>query len=403
MDLNITTEQAALVSTEDLSVPGAAALTIYSQQLASLDLLSADEERLLGGQIDAVVSSMLQTIIASPAGLGQLQNLIIDTLQPYINNDGTVSKRWKHQVTPQYLENVLLTLVDTLQVQHWLTDSGQDSIKLRQTLTVNLCSLIHNIGPGRDHLLALAEQKAFASQISSALSKEYYQLRQTLIEKNLRLVYTVAGRFRNTGILFEDLIQEGNLGLIKAVDRFNFSTGYRFSTYAFWCIQNVLKTALQKRYHTIARPSYLQEKLALIQRMRQLFIQQHERLPTLIELSELTQLPEAMLGKIEAFPQEPRSLDQPLGDDEQTLGMTIDDGINTCEQAYDARLKRKVLDRIAEVLSEREYLIMKMRFGIDCRTEHTLEEISHQLNISVERVRQLQKNALVKLQQRATY
>ncbi|MGB0203534.1 MAG: RNA polymerase sigma factor RpoD/SigA [Neptuniibacter sp.] len=380
------------------NISEATSLDIYSQQLSRIDLLTAEEERALGKKIGVEMSAIIKGICSSAYGLDDLATVIEKYLQTYQGSDGSATKRWKYEVEPAYLGNVAATLIDTLSVMHFLHEDSAE----KRGIESNLISLLQSLSLGRQQLIEIAEKITEDYPHLRAHLNRYYHYRSELIEKNLRLVYSVAGRFRVSGIHYEDLIQEGNVGLLKAADRFNFGKGFRFSTYGYWCIQNVLKTALQKKYHTISRPSYLQEKLSIIKSARTRYLNEHGKQPGIEELSKLSGIPVATLEKIDSFPAQPVSLNQTIGNDEGSGSLSLeaqlsDESVYT-ESLTEQQLKRRLLDRICRRLSEREYLVLKMRFGIDCRTEHTLEEISHQLNVSVERVRQLQKNALNKLQ-----
>ncbi|WP_415890676.1 RNA polymerase sigma factor RpoD/SigA [Neptuniibacter sp. SY11_33] len=378
------------------NISEATALDIYSQQLAQFDLLSVEGERALGKKINTEMAKIISEICSTPQGLEQLSQVVENYLQIYQSADGTATKRWKYDPEPNYIANLASTLIDTLEVILFLDEES----KQRSHIQNNLIALLQSLSLGRQQIIEIAEQLQDQREQLKGFIQNYLKLRSELIEKNLRLVYTVAGRFNSSGVSYDDLIQEGNVGLLKAADRFNFNKGFRFSTYAFWCIQNVLKTALQKRYHTISRPSYLQEKLSLIKRARAKFVSKHERQPTTKELASLSGIPLATLEKINTFPSEPLSLNHGIGveDDSTLLEEIIADKTKEADVLSEQQLKRKLLDRICKKLTDREYLVLKLRFGIDSRREHTLEEISYQLNVSVERVRQMQKNAMKKLQ-----
>lgn len=375
----------------------ASSLDIYSQQLAKFGLLSAAEEQALGKRINAELAEIIKSICSTSFGLEKLFCVIETYLQSYQSNNGKATKRWKYELEPSYIANLAFTLIDTLEVQLLLKERSKEHTALVQ----NLISLLQSLSLGRQQIIEIANSLHSESDALAKHLYNYQTLRGELVQKNLRLVYTVAGRFRSSGVTYEDLIQEGNIGLLKAADRFNFNKGFRFSTYAYWCIQNVLKTALQKRYHTISRPSYLQEKLSIIKKVKSRYVSKHGKHPSINTLATISGIPIGTLEKINSFPSEPLSLSQGLGSDDQTTsleGVLADEHTKT-EELSEKTLKRRLLDRICNKLTEREYLVLKLRFGIDARREHTLEEISYQLGVSVERIRQMQKAALTKLQQ----
>lgn len=393
-----------------LRIEEALALDIYSRDLGSKGLLKPEEEADLGAQIDVAIVGLLRRIMVNELYLDRLELVLLDYLHLYQGKNGMVATKWRFPVSPEEVETMVVTLLDQLRVLFHIGESASaDSKRIR----VNLAWLVNSLTLGRQRLVALAEElesegvsESVAARVLESEpdfnTRDYLQLRNRLIESNLRLVYLVASKFRNTGIAFEDLIQEGNMGLIKASDRFNFATGNRFSTYAVFCIQNVLKTALQKRYHLIARPSYLQEKLSTISAAEKRHFNEKGVLPTLEQLSEHTGIPVSTLQRIKSFPQVSRSLNQPVfRDDEETLEAMIADTSADLEAVTEPHLQRKLIDRLSTALTEKEIRVLRLRFGIGCRREHTLQEVASQMGVSVERVRQVQKNALAKLVQHA--
>lgn len=379
----------------------AGALDIYSQQLGSIDLLTAREEQVLGRKINRVLTEMLVCLIDSERGLNSLEALLEEYLALHQGRNSLAAKKWGLSEPPEYVENLVLTLIDTLRVMEHLDLREAPEA---ENLAWNLAALVTALAVGRHKLVELIEKPDVyprAPYPKRGLQR-YFDLRNELVHRNLRLVYQVAMKFRHTGVTFDDLIQEGNMGLITAVDRFNFHRGFRFSTYAMLCIQNVIKTALQKRYHLISRPSYLQEKLAKIRRAETVHINRFGKRASLAWISDETGIDIATLERIRAFPKSSVSLNQPLknvASDDLEFDLP-DKGEDASASAQQQQLRRLV-ERCAECLSEKEFLVLRLRFGIDCRREHTLQEVADQLRVSVERTRQLQKAGLTKLREEA--
>lgn len=377
-------------ASEDIGV-----LDIYSQQLSSYTLLSDQEEKQLGLQINQNISSLVEDIASTHEGLMQLREKLHEYLQSYQTRSGEATQRWQYDTAPSMVENIIETLTDTLDVMLHLDEENTEQTILRQ----NLSALVLTLTMGRHKIIEIAEMLPHLPPSSQYYLEQYAALRAKLIESNLRLVFSVALKFKSSGSPLEDLIQEGNIGLIKAADRFNFGKGYRFSTYAFWCIQNVVKTSLQKSQHLISRPAYLQEKLGAIKHQRNHFLQLNERFPTPQELAKLVDIPQHTLENILNFPATPLSMNHPLSNDEDAMSLeeTLTLENDHSEHRVIDRQKQQLIQQLKLILTARELLVIQLRFGIDYRNEHTLEEISHQLNVSIERVRQLQKGAINKI------
>ncbi|GEM_PF-2770711 len=380
--------------------PPLTALSLYGQDVQRFSLLGEKKEAALGRQINATMSQIIESVSGSESGLEHLEQLIIDFLCNQLCTDGAPVKRWDLAEPPQSIENQIITLIDTLKVIGHLGGlANANTTDMKATLV----ELILKLNLSRHALIDLAQtearQHSGQASVLSRLINRYSQLRGQLINCNLRLVFRVAAKYRDLGIGFEDLLQDGNLGLIKAADRFNFSKGYRFSTYAHWCINTAVKNALQKRYHLIARPAHLQSKLSKIRACEQHFQHQFNRLPSIKELHSETEISINALLAIQSFPETPISLSLPVHDsDSQTLDMSLQDPTAHAEIQLHTDRQKRLVAWLVNNLTAREARVLKMRFGIDCHTEHTLQEVATQLSISTERVRQLQNSALTKLQ-----
>ena len=222
--------------------------------------------------------------------------------------------------------------------------------------------------------------------------------KNALIEHNLRLVVSIAKRYRGCGIAFLDLIQEGNLGLIKATEKFEVSIGYRFSTYATWWIRQSIGKALADQSRTIRIPGHVLELLRKMKKASTTFFEENFREPTEKELSKILGVEIEKIKVAKDMSQAVTSLDTPIGDDEEDCigDLIADDSEGIFSQVIGSE-KEKILDNVLNTLSEREAEILKMRFGFKMDKPKTLEEVGEILNLSKERIRQLEGKALRKL------
>ena len=238
----------------------------------------------------------------------------------------------------------------------------------------------------------------FVGEMQTKLAKK------ELIEANLRLVISIAKRYTNRGLQFLDLIQEGNIGLMKAVDKFEYRRGYKFSTYATWWIRQAITRSIADQARTIRIPVHMIETINKLNRIMRQVLQEEGREATSEELSKYMGMPEGKVRRIIKVAKEPVSMETPVGEDEDSsLGDFIEDtsAVSPFDAAKDDNLKdtiKKVLDK----LSQREAKVLMMRFGIGMNTDHTLEEIGKQFNVTRERIRQIEAKALRKLRHPST-
>ena len=247
-------------------------------------------------------------------------------------------------------------------------------------------------------VLPLADLRDINSQMIAG-EKRAREAKREMTEANLRLVISIAKKYTNRGLQFLDLIQEGNIGLMKAVDKFEYRRGYKFSTYATWWIRQAITRSIADQARTIRIPVHMIETINKMNRISRQLLQETGREPDPSELAVKMEMPEDKIRKILKIAKEPISMETPIGDDDDShLGDFIED-LNTL-QPHEAALQDSMRDVVKEVLDSltpREAKVLRMRFGVEMATDHTLEEVGKQFDVTRERIRQIEAKALRKL------
>ena len=285
-------------------------------------------------------------------------------------------------------------------------DWVSDQAKGKQPYAGNLAARSDDIARGQRKLadieqhctMTIGDIKEVNRRMSIGEAKAR-RAKKEMVEANLRLVISIAKKYTNRGLQFLDLIQEGNIGLMKAVDKFEYRRGYKFSTYATWWIRQAITRSIADQARTIRIPVHMIETINKLNRISRQMIQEMGREPTPEELAERMEMPEDKVRKVLKIAKEPISMETPIGDDEDShLGDFIEDqqAISPIDAATMEGLAEATQNMLAG-LTSREAKVLRMRFGIDMNTDHTLEEVGKQFDVTRERIRQIEAKALRKL------
>ncbi|MEZ0535632.1 RNA polymerase sigma factor RpoD [Caldicellulosiruptoraceae bacterium PP1] len=307
----------------------------------------------------------------------------------------------KFELDPQQIDNIYETLekmgIDIVD------DRVEDTENLQEDLDLTLPEGIGIDDPVRMYLKEIGKIPLLTSdeeiELAKKIEKGDEEAKRRLAEANLRLVVSIAKRYVGRGMLFLDLIQEGNLGLLKAVDKFDYRKGYKFSTYATWWIRQAITRAIADQARTIRIPVHMVETINKLVRISRQLLQDKGREPTPEEIAKEMNLPIEKVREILKIAQEPVSLETPIGEEEDShLGDFIpdDDALAPADAAAYSMLKEQLLD-VLDSLNEREKKVLKLRFGLEDGRARTLEEVGKEFNVTRERIRQIEAKALRKL------
>ena len=354
---------------------------VAARQAITEDLLKV---RFATRQIESLCESLRQRVNT----IRQLERGIRDIC---VNN--------VHMPLEYFREHFAPNLVDVNWVENELNRSHKDwnnalerfkfSIMEKQTKLLDMQKLSR---------LSIEELKDINKDMARG-ERESASAKQEMIQANLRLVISIAKKYTNRGLQFLDLIQEGNIGLMKAVDKFEYRRGYKFSTYATWWIRQAITRSIADQARTIRIPVHMIETINKMNRISRQYLQETGEEPDSAKLAELMEMPEDKIRKIMKIAKEPISMETPIGDDDDShLGDFIEDANNVAPS--DAAMYsglREVTKEVLESLTPREAKVLRMRFGIDMNTDHTLEEVGKQFDVTRERIRQIEAKALRKL------
>jgi RNA polymerase primary sigma factor len=282
-------------------------------------------------------------------------------------------------------------------LEHCLSDSvSSDNLKEREKELRKSLKILKEIE--EEYGTSISGLKDINKRMSIGEAKAR-RAKKEMIEANLRLVISIAKKYTNRGLQFLDLIQEGNIGLMKAVDKFEYRRGYKFSTYATWWIRQAITRSIADQARTIRIPVHMIETINKLNRISRQILQELGREATPEELAERMEMPEDKVRKVLKIAKEPISMETPVGDDEDShLGDFIEDAkvLSPIEAATIEGLKESTQNVLAG-LTAREAKVLRMRFGINMNTDHTLEEVGKQFDVTRERIRQIEAKALRKL------
>ncbi|MBS9720985.1 RNA polymerase sigma factor RpoD [Tianweitania sp. BSSL-BM11] len=369
-------------------------------RLADADALSSSQERAYKKLKDELITAV-KSLSLNPARIEALVEQLYDINKRLVQNEGKLLRlaesygvrreEFLREYQGSELDPNWMGRVGELSSRGW-----KEFAKSSNAAIADIRSEIQNLAT--ETAISILEFRKIVNQVQKG-EREAAIAKKEMVEANLRLVISIAKKYTNRGLQFLDLIQEGNIGLMKAVDKFEYRRGYKFSTYATWWIRQAITRSIADQARTIRIPVHMIETINKIVRTSRQMLHEIGREPTPEELAEKLAMPLEKVRKVLKIAKEPISLETPVGDEEDShLGDFIEDknAILPIDAAIQANL-RETTTRVLASLTPREERVLRMRFGIGMNTDHTLEEVGQQFSVTRERIRQIEAKALRKL------